>query len=211
MNEYEEKIEKNLFSLIKHLDRPKILELGVQNGVSTNKFLEICNKNDGYLYSVDVDDCSNVAHDKRWKFIKSRDDNFDYIKSIIPKKLDIIFIDTLHEAAHVNKIIYNYYDQLENGGYIFIDDISHLPYINGKKKSNFYCEINNKETFENILEIYFNNQDNFDLNFSFRSSGLAIIKKKNNAVLTINTKLKSRQASLKYFIRKIWLSLTKSY
>ena len=92
-----------------------------------------------------------------------------------------------------------------------IDDISHLPYINGKKKSSFYCEINNKETFENILEIYFNNQDNFDLNFSFRSSGLAIIKKKNNAVLTINTKLKSRQTSLKYFIRKIWLSLTKSY
>ena len=150
MNEYEEKIEKNLFNLIKNLDKPKILELGVQNGVSTNKFLDICNKNDGYLYSVDINDCSTVAQGKRWKFIKSRDDNFDYIKSIIPKKLDIIFIDTLHEAAHVNKIIYNYYDQLENGGYIFIDDISHLPYINDKKKSSFYCEINNKETFENI-------------------------------------------------------------
>jgi len=211
MNEYNEKIDKNLFSLIKHLDKPKILELGVQNGVSTNKFLEICNNSDGYLYSVDVDDCSNVAQDKRWKFIKSRDDNFDYIKSIIPQKLNVIFIDTLHEAAHVNKIIYNYYDQLENGGYIFIDDISHLPYINEKKKSSFYCEINNKETFENILEIYYHNQDCFDLNFSFKSSGLAIIKKKSNSELKPNSKLKSRQISLKYIIRKIWLSIRKSY
>ena len=148
MNEYEEKIEKNLFSLIKNLDKPKILELGVQSGVSTNKFLEICIKNDGYLYSIDIDDCSSVASDKRWKFIKCRDDNFEYIKSLIPKKLDIIFIDTLHEAAHVNKIIYNYYDQLEVGGFIFIDDVSHLPYIDENKKSSFYCEINNKETFE---------------------------------------------------------------
>ena len=211
MNEYEEKIEKNLFNLIKHLDKPKILELGVQSGVSTNKFLEICDNNDGYLYSVDVDDCSSVAQNKRWKFIKSRDDNYDYIKSIIPEKLNVIFIDTLHEAAHVNKIIYNYYEQLEEGGYIFVDDVSHLPYLNENKKSSFYCEINNKETFENILEIYYNNQDCFDLNFSFKSSGLAIIKKKNNSELKPNSKLKSRQRSLKYLIRKIWLLIRKSY
>ena len=211
MNEYEEKIEKNLFSLIKNLDKPKILELGVQSGVSTNKFLEICNKNDGYLYSIDIDDCSSVANDKRWKFIRCRDDNFEYIKSLIPKKLDIIFIDTLHEAAHVNKIIYNYYDQLEVGGFIFIDDVSHLPYIDENKKSSFYCEINNKETFENILEIYYKNQDCFDLNFSFKSSGLAIIQKKNDFRLKPNSKLKSRQLSLKYFIRKIWLLIRKSY
>jgi predicted O-methyltransferase YrrM len=211
MNEYEEKIEKNLFNLIKYLDKPKILELGVQNGVSTNKFLEICDSNDGHLYSVDVDDCSSVAQNKRWKFIKSRDDNYDYIKSIIPEKLNVIFIDTLHEAAHVNKIIYNYYEQLEEGGFIFVDDISHLPYINENKKSSFYCEINNKETFENILEIYYNNKDCFDLNFSFKSSGLAIIKKKNDFSLKPNLKLKSRQNSLKYLIRKIWLLIRKNY
>ena len=210
MNEYEEKIEKNLFNLIKYLDKPKILELGVQNGVSTNKFLEICDSNDGHLYSVDVDDCSGVAQNKRWKFIKSRDDNYDYIKSIIPEKLNVIFIDTLHEAAHVNKIIYNYYEQLEEGGFIFVDDISHLPYIDENKKSSFYCEINNKETFENILEIYYNNKDCFDLNFSFKSSGLAIIKKKNDFSLKPNLKLKSRQNSLKYLIRKIWLLIRKN-
>ena len=211
MSDYITKIDNSLFPLIKDIKNINILELGVQKGRSTLRFLEICNKNNGKLYSVDIDDCSNVSNNFRWKFIKTRDDNFEYIKSLIPKKLDIIFIDTLHEAAHVNKIIYNYYDQLEVGGFIFIDDVSHLPYIDENKKSSFYCEINNKETFENILEIYYKNQDCFDLNFSFKSSGLAIIQKKNDFRLKPNSKLKSRQLSLKYFIRKIWLLIRKSY
>ncbi len=206
MNEYEEKIEKNLFNLIDNLDKPKILELGVQNGVSTIKFLDICDKKDGYLYSVDIDDCSGVSQNHRWKFIKSRDDNFEYIKSIIPEKLDVLFIDTLHEAKHVEKIIYGYYELIKVGGYIFIDDISHLPYLNENSKNNFYCEINNKETFQKILEIYYYNQSKFDLNFSFISSGLAVLKKKDNSLEAIK-KLKTRETSFKNLIRKLWLKI----
>ena len=122
---------------------------------------DLCEKNSGYLFSVDVVDCSKVSNNKRWKFIQSRDDNFDYIKSLIPKKIDVIYIDTLHEAAHVKKIIYGYYEMLNEGGFIFIDDISHLPYLKTTMGNNFYCEINNKETFEIILEIYETNKDIF--------------------------------------------------
>ena len=184
MDQYNFKLNNYLFPLISNIDKPNILELGVQRGRSTVKFLEICDKNDGYLFSVDIDDCSNVTKNKRWKFIKSRDDNFSLIKTNIPKKLDIIFIDTLHEAKHVKKIIYNYYNLLNVGGYIFIDDISHLPYINNEK-SSFYCEINNKETFYELLNIYYNNQNCFELNFSFKSSGLAIIKKSTGFIVII--------------------------
>ena len=88
------------------------------------------------------------------------------------------------------------------GGYIFIDDISHLPYLD-KKKTSFYCEINNKETFNEILKIYYFNQDNFNLNFSFESSGLAIIKKKNMENLNETKKIISRENSLKNIIRLI--------
>ena len=56
---------------------------------------------------------------------------------------------------------------LNINGYFFIDDISHLPYLKNKKRNNFYCEINNKETFEMILNIFSCNTENFDLNFSF--------------------------------------------
>ena len=176
MSNYITKIDNSLFPLIKDIQNINILELGVQKGRSTLRFLEICNKNNGKLYSVDIDDCSNVSNNFRWKFIKTRDDNFEYIKSLIPKELDVIFIDTLHEAKHVKKLIYNYYNFLKVGGYMFIDDISHLPYLDDKKTS-FYCEINNRETFDEILKILYFNQDNFNLNFSFESSGLAIIKK----------------------------------
>ena len=83
---------------------------------------------------------------------------------------------------HVKKIFYEYFDRLKINGFFIIDDISHLPYTKTNIRDNFYCEINNKETFDKILEIYNNNQDNFDLEFSFISSGLAIITKKQDNI-----------------------------
>ena len=66
----------------------------------------------------------------------------------------------------------------------------------------FYCEINNQETFNTILEIYFSNHENFDLNFNFGSSGLAIIKKIKNDQIKRKIKIESREFSIKNFIRK---------
>ena len=51
------------------------------------KFLEICDKNKGHLYSVDIVDCSKVSDNKNWTFIQSRDDNFNLIKSKYQIKL----------------------------------------------------------------------------------------------------------------------------
>ena len=204
MSDYNYKIERELFSKIDHIKSIKILELGVQAGKSTLKFLDLCKVNNGHLYSVDINDCSNVSKDKNWKFIQSRDDNLELIKREIPDRLDVIFIDTTHEANHVERVIYNYYDLLKKGGYLFIDDISHLPYQKGSERNKFYCEINNKETFELILEIYNNNSKNFDLNFSFISSGMAIIQKKTNEKLSNKSKVISRENSLKNIFRKLW-------
>lgn len=208
MGDYITKIDNSLFPLIKDIQNINILELGVQKGRSTLRFLDICNKNNGKLYSVDIDDCGNVSNNFRWKFIRTRDDNFEYIKSLIPQELDVIFIDTLHEAKHVKKLIYNYYNFLKVGGYMFIDDISHLPYLDDKKTS-FYCEINNRETFDEILKILYFNQNNFNLNFSFESSGLAIIKKKTSANLNETKKIISRAYTLKNFLRLILKKLKK--
>jgi len=209
MDDYNIKLEENIFPNINNIKNPNILELGVENGRSTKKFLELCNINDGHLYSVDIEDCSKVASDKRWTFLKCRDDNFDYIKSKIPNKIDVIYIDTLHEANHVKNLFYNYYDLLSINGYIFIDDISHLPYLDNKK-SSFYCEINNRETFNELLKIYYFNQNRFDLNFSFKSSGLAIIHKTSNEPLQITKKFISREFSPKNFLRKLWKNLKKN-
>ena len=209
MEEYSLKLDNSLMPIVWGINSPIILELGVENGRSTKKFLDICSKKNGKLYSVDINDCSKVSNDKNWKFFKSRDDNFNYIKANIPNKIDVLFIDSLHEASHVEKLIYNYYPIINVGGYIFIDDISHIPYLKNKERNNFYCEINNKETFEKIISIYSKNFDKFDLKFSFFSSGLATIKKNNNAELEYKKKFKERSISIKNISRELWRKIKK--
>jgi len=208
MSNFDYKLETELLPKINKIQNIQILELGVQKGRSTIKFLQLCKNNNGKLFSVDIDDCSRVSKDENWTFLQSRDDNFNYIKSIIKSKIDVLFIDTLHEAQHVEKLIYNYFPIININGFIFIDDISHLPYLNNKKRNNFYCEINNKETFNKILDIYINNTDNIDLNFSFISSGLAILKKKSNN-LNKPVKILTREFSIKNIFRKIWKKIKK--
>ena len=209
MEDYNYKLDSNLFSIVKKINNPIILELGVQKGTSTKKFLDICSNNNGKLFSADIDDCSKVSNDENWKFFHSRDDNFDFIKSNIPNKIDVLFIDTLHEASHVKKLIYGYYPLIKKNGYLFIDDISHLPYLKNMPRSNFYCEVNNKETFEILLSIYSKNYENFDLNFSFSSSGLAIIRKKTDNDLNESCDLDLREKSIKNILRKVWRKIKK--
>ena len=204
MSDFNYKLDNFLFPIIKEINNPTILELGVQKGRSTKKFLDICKKNNGKLFSIDIDDCSNIINDKSWNFYQTRDDNFEYIKSKIPEKIDILFIDTLHEANHVKKLINEYYPIIKKDGFIFIDDISHLPYLKNKDRDNFYCEINNKETFDLLISIYSENTENFDLSFTFVSSGLAIIKKKTDSELFDYTKLNERGLTTKNILRRLW-------
>ena len=210
MDEYSYKLDNFLFTLISNITKPNILKFGVENGRSTIKFLNLCHQNDGYLYSVDPVDCSKVTTDSRWSFLQTRDDNFEIVKSKLPAQLDVIFLDSIHEANHVEKIFYEYYKILKIGGYFFIDDISHIPYLKKKKRNNFYCEINNKETYSRILDIYSGNSDLFNLNFSFKSSGLAIIQKNSNEPLRAKEKIKSRKHSMKNFVRLLWKNIRRN-
>jgi hypothetical protein len=201
MKSYDYKIKNFILPYIRNIKNFSILEFGVKEGRSTKMFLELCKKNSGKVFSVDIDDYSKNFNDKNWTFIKSRDDNFRYLDKIIPKKFDVIYLDSLHEANHVAKIFYHYFKKLKIGGLFFIDDISWLPYLKNAERNNFYCEINNLETFEKILEIYNSNFDKFDLTFDFTSSGSCkILKKSDN--LIVSNKLISRKTSIKNLIRK---------
>lgn len=202
MSDYLHKIDTFLKKDLYKINNPQIVEFGVREGRSTNLFLDLCDKNNGKLFSVDIEDYSNLFKNKNWKFIKSRDDNFEYLEKLLPKEIDIIYLDSLHEANHVEKIFYYYYSKLKINGYFFIDDISWVPYLQGEERNNFYCEINNKETFERILSIYLSNQNNFDLEFSFISSGMCKIKKKSDK-LNFKKELKYRSNSIKNYLRKI--------
>ena len=189
--------------IVEKIKFPRILELGVQMGNSTKMFLELCDKNDGYLMSVDIDDCSHVASNKRWEFIHSSDDNFNLINNKIKEKLDLIFIDSYHEPNHINKIFYNYFKYLKIDGICIIDDISWIPYSKFNICDNDFIERINKLTFEKILNIYNSNTENFILDFRFVGSGLALITKLKNE-LCEEKKIINRSYTIKNLLKKIY-------
>ena len=202
MEEFQNKL--NLIKKkIENIDKPLILELGVKEGRSTEMFLEVCDKNNGNLISIDILDCSKVSNNPRWKFIHSSDDNFDYINSIIEKKIDVLFIDSLHEPNHIKKVFYNYFNFVKINGLIFIDDVIWLPYVKGEYRDNEFIETINRLTFNKILEIFNANKNNFTLDINFSGSGLATIKKINND-LNYEKKIKNRLFSFKNILKNFY-------
>ena len=189
---------------IKNIPNIKILELGVQNGVSTKEFLKLCNKNKGKLISIDINDCSHVSNNKRWTFIHSSDDNFKFTDKFLKNKIDVIFVDSLHEPNHVRKVFYHYYRKLKKNGMCIIDDISWLPYVKNSWRNNDFSERINRLTFQKILEIKNENKDNFILEFLFEDSGYAIITKKNNKSLNKEIKIPNRLFNLRNLLKNIY-------
>lgn len=197
------KLSNFIYENVKDIQNPQILEFGVRAGHSTKFFLSLCKKNNGKCFSIDMIDYSNLFNDENWKFIHSKDDAFSFIKNQIPKKFDIIFLDTLHEAQHVEKIIYNYYDMLKPNGYFIVDDISWVPYLKNSWRDNFNLETENRKTFELLVDIFLTNQDNIKLDFSFTASGLAQIKKITDSSLNKKKHINSRIYSIRHFFKNI--------
>jgi hypothetical protein len=202
-NRHYRKLYNIIYKEISLLKKPSILEFGVSNeALSTEFFLGFCKLNGGILYSIDINDYNNKFKSTHWKFIKSRDDNFAFVDKYVPNLFNIIYLDTLHKADHIEKIFYYYYSKLTVGGYFLIDDISWLPYVKGSEKEQFYMERNHEESFNRILEIFYSNRDNFDLEFSFIGTGVAKINKLNNNILRKPKKICTKKYTIFNLFRK---------
>jgi hypothetical protein len=202
-NRHYRKLYNIIYKEISLLKKPTILEFGVSNeALSTEFFLGFCKLNGGMLYSVDINDYNNKFKSTYWKFINSRDDNFAFVDKHVPNLFNIIYLDTLHKADHIEKIFYYYYPKLAVGGYFLIDDISWLPYVKGSEKEQFYMERNHEESFNRVLEIFYSNRDNFDLEFSFIGTGVAKINKLNNNILRKPKKIFLKKYTIFNLFRK---------
>ena len=73
------------------------LRIWSERGISTKLFIDHVEIYGGKVYSVDIDDYSNISSSNKWKFIHSRDDNFDLIEKFIPQKVDLIYLDSFHK------------------------------------------------------------------------------------------------------------------
>ena len=204
------KVSNFIYEDIKNIKNPQILEFGVRAGHSTKFFLDLCKKNNGKCISIDMIDYSNLFNDENWTFIHSRDDNFSFIKNQIPKQFDVIFLDTLHEAQHVEKIFYSYFDMLKENGLFIIDDISWVPYLKNSWRDNFNLETENRKTFELLIDIFMTNQNNISLDYTFSASGLAKIRKISSKPLNKKKHIQSRIYSLKNFLKQIKKKIIKN-
>jgi predicted O-methyltransferase YrrM len=196
---------KFIYREIQNIENIRILELGVRRGLSTSLFLKTCEDNNGRMISIDIDDCGHLFKNDRWNFICTRDDDYEKIDKEILKigGLDVVYIDSLHEPNHVKKIFYHYYNILKKGGFIFIDDISWLPYAKSAKHESSGNYEANIKTFEKLLEIHFNNIDKFNIEFSFDGSGTAKIIKNDSSELNEPKKIK-KSFTFKNFILTIY-------
>ena len=207
-NRHKEKFLRIFEKELKKIDKPTILEFGVSSkALSTYIFLEYCEKKNGHLYSVDLIDYSHHFKSNNWRFINCKDDDYDKIESIVPKNFDIIYLDTIHTARHVEKILYHYFDKLNIGGVFVIDDTSLLPYLKKREKNNFSLEINNYETFQKLLEIFNSNHENLYFESSFIGTGAVKLTKLNDNKLKRSKTLSDRRFSFLNLVRKIYLKL----
>ena len=190
---------------LRKISNANILEFGVsKDGMSTELFLEYSQERNCNLFSVDVVDYKNKFLQKEWNFILGRDDDFNFIKDKIPNEFELILLDTVHEAKHVENILYNYYENLKEGYCFFIDDINWIPYLKNSEKDHFYGEINNLETFNKLLEIYSSNRDKIEMEFTFLGTGMCKIKKISSQPLDVPAKINSRKNSLKNLFRSFF-------
>ena len=175
-------IKNNKFQIIeKELlfkTKPIVLELGVNKGRSTSQFLKILKKNDGELYSVDINDCSKVISDNTWNFCQSNDLNICFILNKFSKLknlgIDLLFIDSYHDPNHVLKILEKYWIYLNKECCIFFDDTE--SYLYRIKKQRILSMVNDSVDNE-IKEFYYSNYDDIVYTKYFTGSGLSKFKK----------------------------------
>jgi len=108
-----------------------VLELGARKGNSTLAFLAGVTEVGGHVWSVDV---ANVISDpagmapwrgsRRWTFIHG-DDMDPAIQANLPRRVDVLFIDTSHEYEHTLGELRAYMPRVAPGGVALFHD-THL-------------------------------------------------------------------------------------
>lgn len=104
-----------------NLQNPKYLEVGVWYG-GTFKHI-----------NTNFKDGIDPAQYCECEYVNYRMTSDEFFKNHIKQKYDIVFIDGLHTAHQVSKDIYNSINNLNDGGWIVLDDV--FPHAEEEQKS----------------------------------------------------------------------------
>lgn len=170
--------QKIMVDYLKTKKKPNILELGTERGSSTTAFLWIAEKIDGKVFSVDLNDCSDVVVSKNWEFIQSNDLDYENIlkkfEILKTEGIDLIYIDSFHENHHVLKLLNIWFKYVKKDGAIFIDDVDSLPF---RKKKDIWNSLVYDLTDDTIKNFYYKNEEKIFYTKYFGENGLAKLEK----------------------------------
>lgn len=199
-------------SKLTYIKNPVVLELGVNKGQSTKKFLKHINQFGGKLFSIDIKDCPQLFDENKsiidtlnWKFLRSNDLDIEYILKNFPdlrNGIDILFIDSYHDETHVKKILEKWFKHVKRDGYIYFDDTESAVY---RKNKNLFLSINNDAIDNLVYNVYSNNIEQIEYIKYFRRSGLSEFKKLSDLGSELN--LINQIWNYNYLFSKIYLTL----
>jgi len=126
-----------------------VVELGVRGGNSTVALLAAVNDSGGYLFSVDIRDCSKVfVGEPNWAFTLGND--LDVVKSWI-WPIHHLFIDTSHKFEHTLNELQEWGKFLVQGGIISLHDTVSAPGV--ARAIEHYLRANPERfSYENFVE-----------------------------------------------------------
>jgi predicted O-methyltransferase YrrM len=186
---------------------PLVVELGVDKGQSTKVFLNaIEGKNNAKLISIDIENCRSAVDAERWEFVQQDSSDIKSLliaKPIIKSGIDVLYVDSLHTAKHVQKEIYNFFEYLNKDAYIFLDDIDSGPYMFKQRKDSAGIEIANRKIYKLLEAIFRANIDKLDFEIMRGSTGLGVFRKRVPLGEKLNPPILLRERN-NYLINKIF-------
>jgi hypothetical protein len=113
--------------LLFSLARGNVLELGTRGGVSTAALLAGVERRGGFVYSVDLEDCSSVAQGHpQWTFTQ-KDSCDPSLPDAIGVPLDLLLIDTFHSYEQATAELALWGLLVAPGGTILMHDPETFP------------------------------------------------------------------------------------
>lgn len=186
---------------------PLVVELGVDKGQSTKVFLNaIEGKSNAKLISIDIKNCRSAVDAEHWEFVQQDSSDIKSLlitKPIIKNGIDLLYVDSLHTAKHVQKEIYNFFEYLNKDAYIFLDDIDSGPYMFKQRKDSIGSEIANRKIYKLLEAIFRANMDKLDFEIMRGSTGLGVLRKRVPLGEKLNSPILLQERN-SYFINKIF-------
>ena len=149
-----------LYLIIKSQRLETVVEMGIGEGYSTRFLLEAIKDFNGKVYSIDIEDKTNIKiskdNEKNWKFIQG---NSAIIGVGWKEPIDLIFIDGDHSYLSVLSDLAAWYQHVKKDGYIAMHD----------------CTSNSE--VEQAMNQFFKDKQVEKIVFPQRHLSLAIIKK----------------------------------